>query len=71
MHHPGHLHVGYEVFLGEDLWRDVLALDRLADDLVLARILWLRLAGRVEGVAVLLVPVELDIEILAADQSAR
>ena len=68
MHHAGHLHVGAEIFLGEDLWRDVFALDRLADDLVLARIFRLRFAGRVERVALLLVPVELDIEIFAADQ---
>ena len=68
MHHARHLHVGAEVLLGEDLRRDVFALDRLADDLVLAWILRLRLAGRVERVAVLFVPVELDVEIFSADQ---
>ena len=39
VHHARHLHVGAEVFLRIDLGRDVLALDRLADDLVVLRIL--------------------------------
>ena len=68
MHHARHLHVGAKVFLRKHLGRDVFALDRLADDFVLARFFRLRLAGSVERVAVLLVPVELDVEILAADQ---
>jgi hypothetical protein len=45
-----------------------LAGDRLTDDLVILRSLRLRLAGRVERVAPLLVPVELDIEVAPADQ---
>ena len=48
MHHARHLHIGDEVLLGEDLWRHVLALDRLADDFVLARLFRLCLAGRIE-----------------------
>ena len=67
MHHARHFHVGAEVFDGEDFRRDVVALDRLANDLVFARLLRLRLARRVQRVAVLLVPVELDVEVLAAD----
>jgi hypothetical protein len=47
--------------------RDVFALDRLADDLVVAWLFRLRLAGRIEGVAELLVPVELNVEIFPAD----
>ena len=42
--------------------------DRLADDLVVLRILRLGLAGRIERVAPLLVPVELDVEVAPADQ---
>jgi hypothetical protein len=68
MHHAGDLDVGAEVFLAENFRSYVFALDRLADDLVLAGFLGLRLAGRVQRVAVLPVPVELDIEILPADQ---
>jgi len=56
------------IFLAEDFRRHVLALDRLANDLVLTRLLGLRLAGRVKRVAVLLVPGELNVEILTADQ---
>ncbi len=68
MRHAGHLHVGAEIFRAEDLRRHVFAFDRLADDLVLARLLRLRLAGRIERIAPLLVPVELDVEIAPADQ---
>ncbi len=68
MDHARHFHVGREVLLSKNLGRDVLALDRLADDLVFARVLGLRLAGRIKRVAVFLVPVELDVEIAAADQ---
>ena len=51
VHHVRHLDVGNEVLLAEDFRRDVLSFDRLADDLVLARLLGLRLAGRVQRVA--------------------
>ena len=51
MHHARHLDVGAEVFLRVDLGRDVLAVDRLADDLVVLRVLRLGLAGRIERVA--------------------
>ena len=68
MHHVRHLDVGAEVFLRVDLGRDVLARDRLADDPVILRVLGLGLAGRVEGVVELLIPVELDVEIAPADQ---
>ncbi len=68
MHHAGHLHVGAEVLLREDLRRDVLALDRLADDFVCGVRLRLRLAGCVERIAPLLVPLELDVEVAPADQ---
>ena len=67
VHHARHFHVGDEVFVREHLGRYVFALDRLADDLVILGIFWLRLARCVKRVAVLLVPVELDVEILAAD----
>src|SRR5262249_7083230 len=43
--HPGAFHVGAEVRLRIDDRRDVLARDRLADDLVFFRVLWLGLAG--------------------------
>src|SRR2546421_9494334 len=49
----------------------VLPFDRLADDLVLGRPLRLRLAGRVERIAVLLVPVELHVEVAPADQLGK
>ena len=68
VHHAGHFHVGDEVLLGEDFWRDVLALDRLTDDLVIFRVLRLGFAGRVKRIADLLVPVELDVEVATADQ---
>ena len=68
VHHAGPPDVGAEVLLRVDLGRDVLARDRLADDLVILRILRLGLAGRVERVAPLLVPIELHVEITAADQ---
>ena len=68
VHHARHLDVGDEVLLREHLRRHVLALDRLADDLVLGVLLGLRLAGGIERVAHLLVPVELDVEVFAADQ---
>ena len=48
MQHAGHLHVGDERLLAEHLGGDVGALDRLADDLVVLRVLWLGLAGGVE-----------------------
>ncbi len=66
--HARHLDVGAEVLLREHLRRHVLALDALADDLVVLGILRLRLAGRVERIAVFLVPGELDVEVLPADQ---
>ncbi len=68
MDHAGHFHVGAEVFLREHLWRDVFALDRLADDLVVLRIFRLRLARRVERIAVFAVPVEMDVEVTPADE---
>jgi hypothetical protein len=68
MHHPGHLHVGAEVFLTENFRRHIFARDRPADDLVGARILRLRLARGIKRIARLLVPVELDVEIPPADQ---
>jgi len=68
MHHARHLDVGAEVFLRVDLGGDVLAVDRLADDLVVLRVLRLRLAGGIERVAPLLVPLELDVEVAPADQ---
>ena len=66
--HARHLDVGAEVLLRVDLGRDVLAGDRLADDLVVLRVLRLRLAGSIERIAHLLVPVELDVEVAPADQ---
>src|SRR5262249_30122885 len=68
MHQARGLDVGAEIFLRVDLGRDVLARDRLADDLVTLGILRLCLARGVEGVAILLVPIELDVEIAPADQ---
>ena len=68
MHHAGHFHVGDEVLLGEDFWCDVLALDRLTDDLVIFRVLRLGFAGRVKRIADFFVPVELDVEVATANQ---
>ena len=68
VHHAGHFDVDDEIFLAEDFRRDVVALDRLADDLVILRVLRLGLARRVQRIAVFAVPVELHIEIAAADQ---
>src|SRR5215831_1462815 len=68
VHHPIDFDVSDEVFLSENLWRHIFALDRLTDDLVLARLLRLRLARRIQGVAVCLVPVQLNVEVLAADE---
>ena len=68
MHHARHLDVGDVVLFAIDFRGDVLARDLLADDLVLARLLRHRLAGRVERVAVLLVPLELGVEVAPADQ---
>jgi hypothetical protein len=68
MHHAGPPDVGAEVLLRVDLGRDVLARDRLADDLVIFCVLRLGLARRVKDVAPLLVPIELHVEITAADQ---
>src|ERR1700733_1046255 len=66
--HIRRLDVGNEVLLTEHLRCDVLSLDRLTDDFVLAWLLRLRLAGRVQRVANLLVPGELNVEILPTDQ---
>ena len=52
MHHAGHFDVGAEVFLREHFRRDIGALDRLADDLVILGIFRLGLSGRVERIAV-------------------
>ena len=49
MHHAGDFDVRAEILLGEHLRGDVLALDRLADDLVILGVFRLRLAGRVGG----------------------
>ncbi len=68
MDHARDFHVGDERLLAEHLGRDVGALDRLADNSVVLWIFRLRLAGRVERVADLLVPVELDVEVPPADQ---
>ena len=68
MHHARNLHVGDERLLAEHLGCDVGAFDRLADDLVVLRVLRLGLAGGVERIADLLVPFELDVEIAPADQ---
>ena len=68
MQHARNLDVGDERLLAEHLRRNVGALDRLADDLVVLRVLRLGLAGRIEVVADLLVPVELDVEVAPADQ---
>src|SRR5262249_4720211 len=68
MQHAGLLDVGAVVLLGKDLRGHVLALDALADDLVILEVFRLGLARCIERVAVLLVPVELDVEVLAADQ---
>src|ERR1700722_14034351 len=68
VNHIRDLDVGNEVFLTEHRRRDVLSFDWLAYDFVLARLLGLRLAGRVQRVANLLVPGELNVEILSADQ---
>ena len=66
--HIRHLDVGNEVLLTEHLRSDVLSFDWLANDLMLARLLGLSLARRVQRVAILLVPGELNVEILSADQ---
>src|SRR6516225_4081385 len=68
VHHAGHFDIGTEVPLGEDERRDVFALNRLADDLVVLRIFGLGLAGRVERIADLAVPGKRDIEITPAHQ---
>jgi hypothetical protein len=68
VHHAGHLDVHHIVFLGEHLRRHVTALDRLADDLVVLVGLGLRLARGIERVAHLLVPLELHVEVFAAEQ---
>src|SRR4029077_14465364 len=56
MDHAGHLEIGDVVLLTEDLRRDVCALHRLSEDLVVLRRFWLRLAGSIERVADLFVP---------------
>ncbi len=66
--HVRHPHVADVDLLGKDHRRDVVTRDRLADDLVLLVVLRLRLAGRVERIADLLVPFELRVEVLPADQ---
>ena len=68
MHHPRQLHVGAEVLLRVHLRCNVGARNRLADDGVLFRVLGLGLPGSVEGIANLLVPLELDVEIAPADE---
>ena len=68
VHHARHLDVGDVVLRAEHHRRDVVARDRLADDLVLGVLLRLRLARGVELIADLLVPLELHVEVLAADQ---
>ena len=65
---PGTLMSVTKSACGKDLRRDVVARNRLADDLVGLRIFRLRLAGRVERIAVFAVPVEMDVEELPADQ---
>ena len=69
MHHAGHFDIGAKVFLAENFWRPVLALDWPANDFVLARLLWLPFTGRVKLVAELFVPVKLHVEIFAAGAS--
>src|SRR5262249_56778860 len=68
MDHPRHFHVGAEILLSENLRCNIFTLDRQTDNLVLFRALWLCLAWCIKGIAVLLVPVELNVEIFAADQ---
>src|SRR5262249_40525423 len=68
VHHAGHFDIGAEISLGEDERRDVFALNRLADDLVVLRIFRLGLARRVERIAELAVPGKRYIKITAADQ---
>src|SRR5439155_27159955 len=66
--HVGPRHVGAEVLLGVDGRRDILARDRLADGVILLRVLRLGFAWGIERVAVFLVPVELDVEVAPTDQ---
>ena len=68
MDHARNFHVGDERLLAEHLRSDIGAFDRLADDLVVLRVLRLGLAGGVKRVADLLVPFKLDVEVAAADQ---
>src|SRR5262249_2687672 len=71
VHHAGHLHVDPVFELAEHLGCHIAAAyAALAHDLVLARRLWLGLALDLELVAEVLVPFELHVEVLAADQLA-
>src|SRR5262249_53060769 len=68
MHHPRQFDVGAEVLLRVDLGRDVFPRNRLSDDLVISMVLRLRFSRGIEWIAVLLVPVKLDVKIAASYQ---
>ena len=68
VNHAGDFDVGGEIRLSKNLGSDVVTRKRLSDDRVILRILRLRLAGRIERIAVFAIPVEMNVEVLPADQ---
>src|SRR4051812_430013 len=72
-HHPAMQHawdfyIGDEILLAVHNWCNVTAGDRLTDHLVVRGLLREGLAGSIERVAKLLVPIQLDIKVSPADE---